>query len=91
MDSFRSGHFAIPSQLTCLPANLLSQATLISILLQLHDELDAAVFDAYGWPRDLTDEQLLEKLVALNHERAEEEKRGIIRYLRPEFQKAGRP
>ncbi len=60
---------------------------LVSILKQLHDDLDAAVFDAYGWPQDLTDDQLLEKLVALNHQRAEEEKRGIVKYLRPEFQK----
>ena len=59
---------------------------LVSVLKQLHDELDAAVFDAYGWPHDLTDEEILERLVALNHERAEEEKRGIIRWLRPEFQ-----
>ncbi|MBK5260659.1 MAG: class I SAM-dependent DNA methyltransferase, partial [Thermoanaerobaculia bacterium] len=55
-------------------------------LKQIHDELDAAVFDAYGWPHDLTDEQILERLVALNAQRAEEEKRGIIRWLRPEFQ-----
>jgi hypothetical protein len=60
---------------------------LISVLKQIHDDLDAAVFDAYGWPPDLTDDQLLENLVALNHQRAEEEKRGIIKYLRPEFQK----
>ena len=32
------------------------------------------------------DETLLERLVALNAERAQEEKRGLIRYLRPEFQ-----
>ena len=59
---------------------------LVSVLKQIHDDLDAAVFDAYGWPHDLTDEQILERLVALNAERAEEEKRGIIRWLRPEFQ-----
>ncbi len=59
---------------------------LVSVLKQIHDELDAAVFDAYGWPHDLTDEEILERLVALNHERAEEEKRGLIRWLRPEFQ-----
>jgi hypothetical protein len=59
---------------------------LVSVLKQIHDDLDAAVFDAYGWPHDLDDEQLLERLVALNAERAEEEKRGIIRWLRPEFQ-----
>ena len=28
---------------------------------------------AYGWPADLTDEQILEKLLALNLERAAEE------------------
>lgn len=59
---------------------------LVSVLKQIHDELDAAVFDAYGWPRDLTDEQILERLVALNRERAEEEKNGLVRWLRPEFQ-----
>jgi hypothetical protein len=32
------------------------------------------------------DETLLERLVALNSERAEEEKRGIVRWLRPEYQ-----
>ena len=34
------------------------------------------------------DEALLERLVALNTERAAEEKRGLIRWLRPEFQNA---
>ena len=32
------------------------------------------------------EEELLRRLVALNHERAEEEKRGQIRWLRPEYQ-----
>jgi restriction-modification enzyme MmeI-like protein len=59
---------------------------LVSVLKQIHDDLDTAVFEAYGWPTTLTDEEILERLVALNHERAEEEKRGIIRWLRPEFQ-----
>ncbi|MEQ9447577.1 MAG: hypothetical protein RLN70_01565 [Rhodospirillaceae bacterium] len=59
---------------------------LVSVLKQIHDDLDAAVFDAYGWPADLTDDEILERLVALNHERAAEEKRGIIRWLRPEYQ-----
>jgi SAM-dependent methyltransferase len=59
---------------------------LVSVLKQIHDELDAAVFEAYGWPVTLTDEEILERLVALNHERAEEEKRGLVRWLRPEFQ-----
>ena len=59
---------------------------LLSVLKKLHDDLDAAVFDAYGWPHDLTDEQILERLVKLNAERAEEERRGLVRWLRPEFQ-----
>jgi hypothetical protein len=65
---------------------LIHQQGLVSVLKQIHDDLDAAVFDAYGWPRDLTDEQILEKLVALNAERAEEERNGHIRWLRPDFQ-----
>jgi hypothetical protein len=59
---------------------------LVSVLRQIHDDLDAAVLDAYGWPRDLTDEQILERLVALNAERAEEERKGLVRWLRPDFQ-----
>lgn len=62
---------------------------LVSILKQIHDDLDAAVFEAYGWPQTLTDEEILERLVALNAARAEEEKRGLIRWLRPEFQNPG--
>lgn len=62
---------------------------LVSVLKQLHDDLDAAVFDAYGWPSDLTDEEILERLVALNAERAEEEARGLVRWIRPEFQNLG--
>lgn len=59
---------------------------LVSILKQIHDDLDAAVCDAYSWPRDLTDEEILERLVALNAERVEEERNGQVRWLRPEFQ-----
>jgi hypothetical protein len=38
-----------------------------------HKKLDAAVAAAYGWPVDLSDEAILEKLLALNLERAAEE------------------
>ncbi|MEW6488002.1 MAG: hypothetical protein AB1578_08810 [Thermodesulfobacteriota bacterium] len=62
---------------------------LVSVLRELHDELDAAVFEAYGWPATLADEEVLERLVALNAERAEEEKRGLVRWLRPEYQNPG--
>jgi hypothetical protein len=83
---------------------------LVSVLRQLHDDLDAAVLAAYGWddllpqlrlahgntaPTDgasadeakrAFDEAILERLVALNAQRAAEEARGQIRWLRPEFQ-----
>jgi type II restriction/modification system DNA methylase subunit YeeA len=35
-----------------------------------HRDLDAAVGAAYGWPTDLTDEQILERLFKLNQARA---------------------
>jgi hypothetical protein len=37
---------------------------------QAHRRLDAAVFDAYGWPHDLSDDEILERLLKLNLERA---------------------
>jgi hypothetical protein len=64
---------------------------LISVLKKIHDDLDALVFDAFGWPHILTDEQILERLVALNAERAAEERREIVRWLRPEFQNQDAP
>ncbi len=60
---------------------------LVSILREIHDDLDTAVLDAYGWAHDIDDASLLVNLVALNAERAAEERRGLVRYLRPEFQK----
>lgn len=36
-----------------------------------HHRLDKAVFDAYGWPADLTDDQILERLLAMNLQKAE--------------------
>nr|VFJ53978.1 MAG: hypothetical protein BECKDK2373B_GA0170837_104428 [Candidatus Kentron sp. DK] len=84
------------------------QQGLVSVLRQLHDELDRAVFDAYGWndigerlvgrPGATTpwpekpggqldaEEELLQRLVDLNQQRAAEEQKGIIRWLRPQYQ-----
>ena len=59
---------------------------LVSVLRQIHDDLDVAVFDAYGWPSTLSDEEILERLVSLNAEPAREERLGVIYWLRPEFQ-----
>ena len=60
---------------------------LIGLLKTLHDDLDAAVADAYGWPVDLPDDEILTRLVALNAQRAQEEAQGQVRWLRPDFQK----
>lgn len=77
---------------------------LVGVLRVLHDELDAAVLDAYSWG-DLTSaladrrpvseesrsaavQTLLDRLVALNTRRAAEEATGTVRWLRPEFQAA---
>ncbi|HOM12036.1 MAG TPA: hypothetical protein PLB41_01810 [Rubrivivax sp.] len=75
---------------------------LVAVLRSLHDELDAAVLQAYGWTdlqaaladhrpstaeaRAAAVEMLLERLVALNAKRAAEEAAGTVRWLRPEFQ-----
>ncbi|MBK9351096.1 MAG: class I SAM-dependent DNA methyltransferase [Sulfuritalea sp.] len=76
---------------------LIHEKGLVAVLKSLHDELDAAVLAAYGWS-DLaaagwhdpsTDEQILERLVALNAERIAEEAAGTIRWLRPAFQAPG--
>jgi len=39
-------------------------------LTDLHRKLDEAVCTAYGWPVDMTDEQILERLLVVNGERA---------------------
>lgn len=59
---------------------------LVGILRQLHDELDAAVEEAYGWPANLAEDEVLQRLVELNAERATEEARGLVRWLRPDYQ-----
>jgi hypothetical protein len=40
-------------------------------LHDIHARLDAAVLDASGWPSDISDDELLGRLLALNLERAE--------------------
>lgn len=76
---------------------------LVSVLKSLHDDIDAAVLQAYGWAdlqgaladwtqpdaRAAAVETLLERLVALNARRAAEEASGLVRWLRPDFQQRG--
>jgi hypothetical protein len=40
-----------------------------SWLAQNHERLDRAVLDAYGWPHDIVDDDLLSGLLILNLER----------------------
>ncbi len=84
------------------------EAGLVSVLKEIHDDIDRAVFEAYGWAdlipalvgkpgattpsphktpeQEAAEEELLARLVALNRERAAEERRGIVRWLRPDYQ-----
>ncbi len=41
-------------------------------LTRHHGRLDRAVLDAYGWPSDIADDDLLRQLLELNAERASE-------------------
>src|SRR3546814_12106055 len=59
---------------------------LVNLICHHHATIDALVAEAYGWPANLSDEEVLTRLVALNKERAAEEAKGLIRWPRPEFQ-----
>ena len=76
----------VPTITLSAKERLIHEQGLVSVLKQIHDDLDRAVADAYGWPADLPDEELLARLVALNAERAREEANGLVRWLRPEYQ-----
>ena len=62
------------------------------IVAKLHDDLDVAVADAYGWGEEwrrapLPPAEIVRRLVALNAERAAEEAQGQVRWLRPDYQR----
>jgi len=59
---------------------------LIGTLRSIHDDIDTATAEAYGWSTNLSDEDILKHLVVLNRERALEEAKGQIRWMRPEYQ-----
>ena len=58
----------------------------VSLLRRLHDTLDAAVAEAYGWRPDLSAAEIVAHVVALNRQRRAEEAEGKVRWLRPAFQ-----
>jgi hypothetical protein len=80
LEALRAGRALSPKE------KAIHEKGLVTVLRTLHDELDRAVAQAYGWPADLPDEEILTRLVALNAERAAEEREGKVRWLRPEFQ-----
>lgn len=99
LEALRAGRALTPKEKT------LHQQGLVGVLLSLHQELDAAVLQAYGWA-DLTPAlasapgstahthavaTLLQRLVELNARRATEEAQGTVRWLRPAFQQTPQP
>ncbi|MEN5363060.1 class I SAM-dependent DNA methyltransferase [Brevundimonas intermedia] len=58
----------------------------VGIIDHLHQRLDQLVAKAYGWPDDLADSQIVERLIQMNQARAEQEEQGDIRFLRPAYQ-----
>ena len=80
LEAFKAGR-----ELTAKEKTIHTQG-LVGVLKELHDELDAAVLQAYGLEAGLSNDALLTHLVSLNAQRAAEEKTGKVRWLRPEFQ-----
>lgn len=56
------------------------------VLMDLHDDLDRLVAEAYGWSWPMERDEILARLVTLHDERVQEEKAGMVRWLRPEYQ-----
>jgi hypothetical protein len=62
------------------------QRGLVIVLRDLHDAIDRLTLEAYGWPAETGDADIVARLVALNQERAQEEATGHVRWLRPAYQ-----
>lgn len=59
---------------------------LILILKELHEKLDELVFEAYGWPPTLTDEQILESWSRSITSAQRRNAAAMWRWLRPDYQ-----
>ena len=68
-ETTKSGKLFDPSQFAQETRKSVTRAE-IQELDDVHRGLDAAVLDAYGWPPNLTDEEILERLLTLNLHRA---------------------
>lgn len=82
---------------------------LVSVLKEIHDEIDREVFAAYGWQdlgtqlvgkpgattptlhktdgQEVAEEEMLTRLLELNHTRSAQERSGVIQWLRPTYQR----
>ena len=80
LDTVRSGNILLSRE-----REICSRGRVL-IFKDLHEQIDRAVVRAYGWSELLTDDEIIEHLVDLNLQRASEERRGLIKWLRPEYQ-----
>ena len=80
VEALRSGRPLTP------PQQRVHTLAACGVLRDLHDELDRLVAEAYGWSWPEPRAIVLERLVALHDARVEEERRGTVRWLRPEYQ-----
>ncbi|MCO5191496.1 MAG: class I SAM-dependent DNA methyltransferase [Anaerolineae bacterium] len=68
-DTVKAGNLFMQDEFDKVTRRSVSRSA-IQELDDIHTALDHAVLDAYGWPHDLSDEAILERLLALNLERA---------------------
>lgn len=77
VEKLRSGEALTPKERT------IHEIAACGALRDLHDELDALVAEAYGWPWPMAKEEILERLVALHDERVAEAKKAPVAERRP--------
>ena len=80
LDQFRAGDLLTPGD------EAVRRHGLVMILAERHDDVDRLTAQAYGWSTDLSDAQIIDRLVELNRARVQEEAGGQVRWLRPGWQ-----
>ncbi len=59
-------------------------------LIHIHARLDAAVAAAYGWPAEMNDDEILARLLVLNHERSAAENAAVPPAKKPRLSRERR-
>ncbi len=67
-------------------AQVVHEAGCVGLIDHLHQRIDRLVAEAYGWPADLADNQIVDRLIALHGARADEEAAGRVAFVRPDYQ-----